>query len=67
MQNLYVDCLLSYEGRTGNLRLFDGDLAVIKFSDGKVESFTPEELERARSDGKLHLFRTTKVARTAVL
>jgi len=58
MQNLYVDCLLSYEGRTGNLRLFDGDLAVIKFKDGKVESFTPEELERARSDGKLHLFRT---------
>jgi transposase InsO family protein len=58
MHNLYVSCMLSYNGKIGHLRLYDEDIAVVKFKNGETVSVSPEELEQARSDGRLQLVRS---------
>jgi len=58
MQNIYVGCMLSYKGRVGHIRLYDDDLAVIKFKNGETLSLTPQVLEDARSNGELYLVRS---------
>lgn len=59
-QYLSLFDLLSYKGRTGELRYYEDDIAVIKFKNGESVSLKHQELEEARSDGDLVLIRRTQ-------